>query len=92
MRNPVSFEWRELNEAAHVAKHGVPFALAAAVFLDPRRLVRVDRRHDYGEDRYNVIGVVDGRCLNVTFAMRADTAWIISARQASRKERAFYHA
>jgi uncharacterized DUF497 family protein len=47
-------------------------------------------RRDYGELRYNAIGVVDGTYLNVTFTMRGETGWIISARPASRKERRAY--
>jgi uncharacterized DUF497 family protein len=91
-QRPTAFDWRDENEADHVARHGIPFGIASAVFLDPRRIETEDRRKDYGEQRWNTVGLVDGVCLNVTFAMVAETAWIISARPAHRKERKRYVA
>jgi len=32
---PREFEWDDVKAAANEAKHGVPFAFAARVFLDP---------------------------------------------------------
>ncbi|WP_246725205.1 BrnT family toxin [Beijerinckia sp. L45] len=89
-QRPTSFDWHDKNEADHVARHGISFAIASAVFLDPRRIETEDRRKDYGERRWNTVGLVDGVCINVTFAMVAETARIISARPAHRKERRRY--
>lgn len=90
MGTPVAFQWDETKAAANEAKHGVPFDIAVAVFLDPRRLDDVDDRNDYGEERRNVIGVVDGVCLALTYTMRGRVCRIISARRAHRKERTRY--
>jgi uncharacterized DUF497 family protein len=54
------------------------------------RIETIDLRRDYGELRCNVVGLVDGTYLNVTFTMKGATAWVISARPASRKERRAY--
>jgi len=40
----VDFEWDPLKAAGNLAKHGVDFDTAAAVFDDPDRLVVVDDR------------------------------------------------
>jgi uncharacterized DUF497 family protein len=56
-----------------------------------------DDREDYGEDRYNRTGMVEGRLVVVTYVMRTDKASgneivrIISARPAERRDRRRYH-
>ncbi len=90
MQTPLAFDWREDNEAVHVAKHSVPFAFAIGVFSDDDRIEDEDRRQPHDPPRFNTVGLVDGLCINVTFAVRGDVAVIISARQASRKERRRY--
>jgi uncharacterized DUF497 family protein len=92
MRQPLFFDWNTANEAVHVAKHGVAFLDGIEVFLDPRRLDRIDDRYDYREERRQAVGKVDGICFHVTYTMRGDTAWIISVRRASRKERHDYQS
>ncbi len=87
---PEEFEWDEEKAEANLAKHGVPFEAAAAVFADEKRSVIIDDRLDYGEERWNVIGLVDGILLTVTCTMRGHVCRIISARRASRKERETY--
>lgn len=51
----------------------------------------VDERFDYGEERRNATGLVEGLYVTVTYTMRGwETARIISAHPASRKERKHY--
>lgn len=88
--NLPAFEWDEAKSARNLAKHGIPFEAAMRVFADPERLEQEDRRRDYGEPRFNVIGVVDGFHLTVTWTPRGGVARIISARRASREERDSY--
>jgi hypothetical protein len=90
MQVPTAFDWDDANEAKHLEKHGIPFSFAARVFLDENRLQAEDLRKIYAEARFNTVGLVDGICINVTFAMDGATARIISARQSSRKERKRY--
>jgi uncharacterized DUF497 family protein len=47
-------------------------------------------RQDYGEERRNIVGVVNRVCIIVTYTMRGDVCRIISARKANRKERKEY--
>ncbi len=84
------FEWDEAKEVANVAKHDIPFEAVVEVFADERRIATIDDRFDYGEERWNVIGLVDGILLTVTYTMRGHVYRIISARRASRKERETY--
>ncbi len=60
--------------------------MAAQVFGDPRRKVKLDSRYIYGEDRYLALGRVDGRVLTVVYTMRNDVIRIISARKANSRE------
>ena len=66
------------------------FDIAAEVFDDPNLFVVIDAR-TYGERRYRVIGASRGVILFVAYTMRGDNVCqIISARRASRRERAAY--
>jgi uncharacterized DUF497 family protein len=85
------FEWDAAKAARNEADHGVTFDVAMLVFGDPFALEWRDDREDYGEDRYVVLGMVDGRVLYVAYTMRGDAIRIISARGAEPNERRRYH-
>jgi len=87
---PSEFEWDEAKAEANLAKHGIPFEAAVVAFDDADRLLTIDDRFDYGEERWNLIGIVDGVLLTISYTMRGDVCRIISARSASRKEREAY--
>ena len=57
----MEFEWDEAKNSACFERRGFDFAYAVRAFLDPHRIVAQDRRRDYGEDRYRLLGTVDGR-------------------------------
>jgi uncharacterized protein len=62
------------------------------VFKDVFAIARLDDRQDYGEERYVIIGMVEGRLLSVAYAMRGDdVVRIISARGATPLETRQYH-
>lgn len=61
------------------------------VFSDVFAIERVDDRQDYGEERYVVIGMVEGRLLSVAYTMRGEAIRIISARGATSHEQRQYH-
>jgi uncharacterized DUF497 family protein len=86
-----AFEWDNRKAAENYAKHGVSFALAREVFRDPFAVEFLDDRADYGEERFNILGMVDNRLLFVTYTMRNDRIRIISARGAEPHERRTYH-
>ena len=85
------FEWDAAKATRNEADHGVTFDVATLVFADPFALEWRDDREDYGEDRYVVLGMVDGRVLYVAYTMRGDAIRIISARGAEPNERRRYH-
>ncbi len=58
---------------------------------DPFSIEWFDDREPYGEDRFAIIGMVEGRLLYVAYTMRGDVIRIISARGAEPYERRRYH-
>ncbi len=86
------FEWDEEKKKSKIRKHGVSFETAARIFDGPY-LTWIDDREAYGEDRMLSIGIVDDvAVLTVAHTNRAGRIRLISARPASRRERARYHA
>lgn len=59
------FEWDDEKAARNLARHGVSFEAARLAFDDPFAVVREDRRRDYGEDRYILLGMVENHLLAV---------------------------
>ena len=86
----MEFEWDEAKNSACFERRGFDFAYAVRAFLDPHRIVAQDRRRDYGEDRYRLLGTVDGRAYVVVYTVRGSAVRIISARKANGKEVADY--
>ena len=86
----MEFEWNEGKNSACFERRGFDFAYATWAFLDPHRIVAQDRRRDYGEDRYRLLGRIDGRVYVVVYTVRGSAVRIISARKASGKEVADY--
>ena len=86
----MEFEWDSTKERANRRKHGVDFRTASRVFLDPYA-IELDDLGGADEERFNIIGLVDGRMLFVTYAMRGEIVRIISARGAEPNEKRKYH-
>ena len=91
------FEWDARKAAANAAKHGVTFDDAVTVFVDANALDGPDLAHSEAEPRYLRLGTAaDGRVLMVAYTIRrranVETIRLISARCASRRERAAYQA
>ena len=59
-----AFEWDERKAAENDAKHGVTFETARVAFTDPFAIDWLDRSEDYGEDRFAIVGMVEGRLIN----------------------------
>lgn len=82
------YEWDRAKAEANHRKHGVSFAEAASVFLDPLALTYVDPDHSIGEHRFITIGVSSQE--RVLFVSHQDLddelIRIISARRATRRE------
>ena len=92
------FEWDPRKAAANADKHGVTFDVAVTVFLDPDALDGPDMAHSEVEARHLRLGrAADGLVLMVAYTLRrgdddAEKIRLISARRASRRERAAYDA
>ena len=85
----MEFEWDPLKAEANRKKHGVRFADAVVVFEDPMALTIPDEHPE--EERFITMGTdAVGRVLVVVYTWREDRLRIISARKASRSERAQY--
>lgn len=82
----IELEWDEAKSNACFEERGFDFAYAAQVFFDPYRIVQLDTRHDYGEDRYQVLGKIDGRLFVVVYTPRYYWTRIFSARKANQRE------
>jgi uncharacterized DUF497 family protein len=90
------FSWDARKALSNLKKHGVSFEEAATVFSDPEALDWDDPEHSELEWRSKRVGAsITGRILIVAYTLRRlkngkETIRIISARQATRKERRAY--
>lgn len=82
------FEWDEQKNSASWRKHGFDFSATPEIFQGPM-LVRLDTRHNYGEERWIGIGITHGRVVVVVYTERdnGETIRIISLRKALKYER-----
>ena len=91
----MDFEWDEQKNRTNFKKHGVRFEVAIAVFDDPAELSEPGHVVN-GEARNQTMGFVAG--VAILFVVHTErrssegepVVRLISARQASRKERARY--
>jgi uncharacterized DUF497 family protein len=85
------FEWDDAKAEATRLRRGLSFDYAATVFDDLAAVEVPDRRKDYGEERFRLIGRArDGLILAVIYTERGERTRIISARRAAKHERALY--
>jgi uncharacterized DUF497 family protein len=90
------FSWDARKAIGNLRKHDVSFEEAATIFSDPEGLDWDDLGHSLSERRSTRIGFsVAGRILFVVYTIRRlknekETIRIISARQATHKERQAY--
>jgi uncharacterized DUF497 family protein len=90
--NEGSFEWDGTKAKRNYAKHGVSFEFAREVFRDVFAIERVDDRFSYEEERFVIVGVVEGVLLSVNYVTRNERLRLISARRATRNEQDDYFA
>ena len=83
-------EWDENKNQQNIKKHGISFQTAALVFADEERIEYLDKLHSQDEERYVVLGCVQG-ILYVVYTMRDEYVRLISARMATPYERKIYY-
>jgi uncharacterized DUF497 family protein len=87
---PDGFQWDDTKNQTNIEKHGIDFLDSTTIFERPT-LQALDDRRNYGEDRYNAIGLMDdGTIIHVTYTERDGDIRIISARRANQEEREAY--
>jgi uncharacterized DUF497 family protein len=87
----LQFEWDQDKASSNLKKHRVSFEEAATAFGDPLSLTAYDPDHSQHEDRYITMGSPTAeRLLVVSHTNRSDKIRIISAREATRRERKAY--
>ena len=82
----MEFEWDQDKSDACFIAHGFDFAYVLRAFMDADRLIHKDTRWDYGEDRYQMLGAIDGRVFFIAYTIRGTVVRIISARKANQRE------
>ena len=86
---PISFDPRK-NER-NIAQRGIPFEIVEDFEWD-NALVVEDLRKDYGERRFQALGLIAGRLHALVFTPRAGLVHVISLRKANRREIKLYEA
>ena len=86
---PISFDPRK-NER-NIAERGLSFELVEEFEWDSALVVE-DVRRDYGERRFQALGMITGRLHALVFTPRAGRVHVISLRKANRREIRLYEA
>jgi uncharacterized DUF497 family protein len=89
------FEWDPAKDEANGRKHKVSFQEAESVFFDEHARLLDDPDHSEDEERFILLGLSSRfRVLVVVHTYRGDeeVIRIISARRATKAERAYYDA
>jgi uncharacterized DUF497 family protein len=89
----MTFTWDEKKNKDNMKNHGMSFEFASRVFLDPKRLEKIDEDHStIDEERWNIIGNVGQfLILFVVYIERNETIRLISARKAEPNEEIEYY-
>ena len=75
----LTFEWDEEKRYKNINERGLDIAaLGPLVLADPNVVIRQDERQDYGEERWQAYGNVDGLCLCVCFTLRGNVIRLIT--------------
>ncbi|TGU74145.1 BrnT family toxin [Geomonas terrae] len=89
----MNLEWDDAKNESNIRKHGFDFADARSVIFGSLPFyARLDIRVDYGEDRWQGIGMLDGTVVVVIIFTepRTNVVRIISMRKGTKEERKLY--
>lgn len=79
-------------DAANRSKHKLSLAFGDRVFEDGNHLIVPSIREIDGEERFKVIGLVDGKLFTGVFVWRGDVPRFISVRRSNDREERAYRA
>ncbi len=85
----MDFDWDENQRQTNLAKHGIDFVRAKEIWDGPV-LEIPSPQTDHAEERFIVLGVVDGEVIAVVFIWRRRIRRFVSARMARNNEKALY--
>ncbi len=85
----MAYDWDEEKNVSNRKTHGLDFADAERVF-DGLVLTVEDNRQNYGEHRFNSLGLLEGRVVHITYTSRGEVTRIISMRKATKNEQKIY--
>ncbi|MBK5939527.1 BrnT family toxin [Halochromatium roseum] len=77
--------WDDAKRRSNIAKHGLDFAEADAIFDGPI-FTEQDIREAYGEPRFKTLGVLHGRVIVLVWTERDDDLHLISLRYGDKRE------
>lgn len=87
----MEFEWDQNKADSNLSKHGISFDEAMTVFDDPLYLDFFDPDHSHDQNRYIIMGrSSNNRLLLLSYTENGEKIRIISAREATRRERKDY--
>ena len=87
----MKFEWDENKASKNISNHKVSFEEAITVFNDQLYIDFFDPDHSGNEDRYIRVGQSNkDRILIVSYTERTNVIRVISAREATKRERQDY--
>ena len=86
----LEFEWCSEKERLIAENHGLDMETIKKIFDDPFRIVQYDELHSGFEDRWQTLGKVNSILFTV-YTERDEKVRIITAREATPKERRIYY-
>lgn len=90
-KTSMDVEFDPAKDELNIAKHGVSLSFGTAVFLDETHLLLGSSRPIDGEDRFKLIGMVDGKLYTVVHVYRGNVVRFISVRRSNDGEERLYH-
>jgi len=87
----VKITYDPAKRARNLSERGLDFDDAAKVFAG-LTLTLLDERQDYGEDRYQTYGLLEGRLVMVVWTPRGERRHVISMRKCNDREKARFQA
>ena len=86
MNKDIILEWDEEKRKRNIAERGIDFEDAIDVFSDQDMQLYLDKRRDYGEERFIAYGLSKNRRLRVCFTVRDEIIRVITMFKVHEKE------
>lgn len=77
-------------DATNRQKHGLSLAFGDSIFSDDNHLIIPSIREIDGEERFKVVGLVDGKLYTAVFVWRGELPRFISVRRSNKGEQKAY--